>query len=475
MTAETTGPAAAPDERLAALTAAAGDRGEVDGGPAPDPVNTPMIRHWVQAMGDTCPVYLDADAAQRAGHTGTVAPPAMLQAWTMRGYGAPEAPAGSAVDDLLAHFDATGYRGVVATDCEQTYDRYLHPGEHLRTATRFGGLTGPKRTAMGTGYFLTWYTTWYSDSGGREERVGEMLFRILKFRPARDGAPGRQPPAAPSPGAGDHPLRPARSPDTDFFWAGTEAGELRIQRCARCGALRHPPGPMCPRCHSTDRDFVAASGEGTVYSHVVHHHPPIPGRTAPFAVAVVALPEGVRMVGNVVGVPPGRVHSGMPVRVDFERVAADLVLPQWRPAAPADGGPGTPLPELRLPLSRTAVVAMALATRDFQDVHHDPDLARAQGSPDVFVNILTTQGLVQRFVTDWAGPAARVRASAIRLGSPAYAGDTLVLRGEVTGRSGTGDGERTTVAVRGTTSAGPHVTGTVTIGPGPSGPRGEDT
>ncbi|MFC3995118.1 OB-fold domain-containing protein [Nocardiopsis sediminis] len=472
MTAETTGPAL--DERLEALTAAARDRGEVDGGPAPDPVNTPMIRHWVQAMGDACPVYLDAGAAQRAGHSGVVAPPAMLQVWTMRGYGAPEAAGGSAVDDLLACFDAAGYRGVVATDCEQTYDRYLHPGEHLRSATRFGGLTGPKRTAMGTGYFLTWYTTWYSDREG--ERVGEMLFRILKFRPARDGAPAPPPPAASAQGAdaADYPLRPARSPDTDFFWAGAEAGELRIQRCAGCGALRHPPGPMCPHCHSTDRGYVVASGEGTVYSHVVHHHPPIPGRTAPFAVAVVALPEGVRVVGNVVGTDPGRVRSGMAVRVEFERVAPDLVLPQWRRAPDPGGGPGTPLPELRLPLSRTSVVAMALATRDFQDVHHDPDLARAQGSADVFVNILTTQGLVQRFVTDWAGPGAHVHASAIRLGAPAYAGDTLVLGGEVTARTGTGDDERTTVAVRGTTSAGPHVTGTVTLGPGGHGPREGD-
>jgi hypothetical protein len=120
---------------------------------------------------------------------------------------------------------------------------------------------------------------------------------------------------------------------------------------------------------------------------------------------------------------------------------------------------GTQLPELTLDASPTFVVSTALATRDFQDVHHDRDRAAAGGAPDVFVNILTTTGLVQRFVTDWAGPAARVGRVAIRLGVPCYAYDQLTFHGEVTAA----DGRMLTVAVVGSVSRGDHVRGTVVV------------
>jgi acyl dehydratase len=120
---------------------------------------------------------------------------------------------------------------------------------------------------------------------------------------------------------------------------------------------------------------------------------------------------------------------------------------------------GAQLPELTIPITRTLVVATAIASRDYQDVHHDPELARERGSKDVFMNILTSNGLVGRFVTDWAGPNARLRKVSIRLGAPNYPGDTMRLTGEVTGV----DGELVTVAVRGANSLGDHVTGTVTL------------
>jgi len=120
---------------------------------------------------------------------------------------------------------------------------------------------------------------------------------------------------------------------------------------------------------------------------------------------------------------------------------------------------GTQLPELRIEATPTFVVSTAIATRDFQDVHHDRDLAIARGSKDIFLNILTDTGLVQRFVTDWAGPAAIVRSIAIRLGVPCYAYDTLVLSGEVTAR----DGDDLTIAVVGRGALGDHVSGTVEI------------
>ena len=120
---------------------------------------------------------------------------------------------------------------------------------------------------------------------------------------------------------------------------------------------------------------------------------------------------------------------------------------------------GEQLPELRIPITRTLIVATAIASRDYQDVHHDPELARERGSRDVFMNILTSNGLVGRYVTDWAGPAARLRKVAIRLGAPNYPGDVMTMSGEVTGV----DGELVTVAVRGANSLGEHVTGTVTL------------
>jgi hypothetical protein len=119
----------------------------------------------------------------------------------------------------------------------------------------------------------------------------------------------------------------------------------------------------------------------------------------------------------------------------------------------------TQLPELVLDVTPTFVISTALATRDFQDVHHDRDKAVQRGSKDIFLNILTTTGLVQRFVTDWAGPDAFVRSVAIKLGVPCYAGETLTFSGHVASR----DGSEATVEVVGRNSIGNHVTGTVRV------------
>jgi acyl dehydratase len=121
--------------------------------------------------------------------------------------------------------------------------------------------------------------------------------------------------------------------------------------------------------------------------------------------------------------------------------------------------PGQALPELRIEVTPTFVISTALATRDFQDVHHDRDKAVASGGKDIFVNILTTTGLVQRFVTDWAGPDYWVREVAIRLGVPCYAGDTLTFSGTVTEASAA----EYLVRVTGRCSQGNHVTGTVRL------------
>jgi len=120
---------------------------------------------------------------------------------------------------------------------------------------------------------------------------------------------------------------------------------------------------------------------------------------------------------------------------------------------------GDELPTLDVPLTRTLIVGTAIASRDYQDVHHDPELARESGAKDVFMNILSTNGFVGRFVTDWAGPDAVLEKVSIRLGVPNYPDDTMRMTGRVTSV----DGSRVEVEVRGTNSLGEHVTGAVTL------------
>ncbi|MEU9572185.1 MaoC family dehydratase [Streptomyces massasporeus] len=120
---------------------------------------------------------------------------------------------------------------------------------------------------------------------------------------------------------------------------------------------------------------------------------------------------------------------------------------------------GDRLPPLEIPITRTLIVAGAIASRDYQDVHHDPELARQKGSPDIFMNILTTNGLVGRYITDHFGPRAQLRRVAIRLGAPNHPGDTMVLTGTVEEV----DGDTATVRVVGANGLGAHVTGTVTV------------
>ncbi len=127
---------------------------------------------------------------------------------------------------------------------------------------------------------------------------------------------------------------------------------------------------------------------------------------------------------------------------------------------------GDELPVLVLPITRTLIVSGAIASRDYQDVHHDPVLATQRGSQDIFMNILTTNGLVGRYVTDWSGPRSRLSDVSIRLGTPNYPDCTMTLTGTVTekGRlAEDGRGGVVTVAIRGANDLGDHVTGTVTV------------
>ena len=127
---------------------------------------------------------------------------------------------------------------------------------------------------------------------------------------------------------------------------------------------------------------------------------------------------------------------------------------------------GDELPTLVVPITRTLIVAGALASRDYQDVHHDQELAQARGSKDIFMNILTTNGLVGRYVTDWSGPGSRLAEVNIRLGAPNYPDCIMTLTGSVTEKgplSVDGTSGMVTVAIRGANDLGDHVTGTVKV------------
>jgi uncharacterized protein len=462
---------------------------------ARDPVNMPAIRNWTDAIGDRNPLYTDPEFAARSVHGQPVAPPAMIQVWTMPGLAPTPAPAPATASEsnisesnisesdisiadssdledgeldplgeMMTVLDEAGFTSVVATNCDQTYSRYLRHGEVLGLRASLVDVTGPKQTALGEGWFVTTRNTWYSG----DEPVASMDWRVLKFRPpVADGASSGDAIEGSVPGAGQV-MRPPHSPDTEFFWAGTSIGELRIQRCGVCGALRHPPGPACLDCGATEKqDYQVAAGTGAVYSYVVHRHPPVPGKQLPIVIALVELTEGIRMLGELHGVSREQVSIGLPVRVYFSRIDDELVLPGWREDTRARPGA---LPELVLDVTPTLIVSTAIATRDFYPVHHDRDFAVRGGSKDIFLNILTTTGLVQRYVTDWAGPDAIVRSISIRLGAPCYAGDTLTFSGQVTDTGGgvgeivpPGPHDEQVVTVTGTCSLGNHVNGTVRL------------
>ncbi len=289
---------------------------------APDPVNVPMIRRWCEAMGETNPLYLDEACAARSAHGGIVAPPAMLEVWTM-GRFHPEGGRGDPATLLgIAALDAAGFTAVVATNMDQEYVRYLRPGDLITQAVYLEEVSEEKRTALGCGHFLHYR---YEFTDQRGEVVGRMRFRILKFRP--------QPQSQPAVAAAAKPARPRPSitADSAFFWEGLSARRLRVRRCAACGHLHHPPGPRCPRCHSAAWGTQELCGRGLVHSFVIVHQPQLPGFSYPLPVALVDMEEGVRLIGNLTDLEPAAVRIGAPVEAHFIEVEPGYVLYAFRP------------------------------------------------------------------------------------------------------------------------------------------------
>ncbi|MEL4180296.1 Zn-ribbon domain-containing OB-fold protein [Roseateles sp. PN1] len=295
-----------------------------------DKVNAPMIRQWCELMGVAVPV--DAD--------GTVlAPAAMLQVWCMEGPVANNYPPGSTTEnpyEVLKLMETEGFASVVAVNSELSFERMVREGEKLYYTTRLDSVGEEKTTALGTGFFVTLVMTFFSERSAGDEKVGELLFRVFKFRPANpvkpaDGSSGSK---ADVP-AGPPKIKrsaPGISDDNRFFWDGVREGRLLIQRCKSCGSLRHPPGPVCPSCHSFEWDTLQASGGGTVYSFVVMHYPEVPPFDHPNPIGLIELDEGTRLVAQLVGIKPSEVQIGQRVQVEFNAFNdGELVLPQFRP------------------------------------------------------------------------------------------------------------------------------------------------
>ena len=320
---------------------------------SPDAVNVPMIRHWVEATGDDNPIYVSDAAAREAGYDQLIAPPAMLQAWIMRGLRASllieEARAAGAEqgrgpnDIMMGLLDDEGLTSVVATNCEQHYIRPLVVGDRVLARSAIESISDPKRTGLGTGRFLTTRMDYVAvpdasvppddevtpevvlalfDAG---EPVATMRFRILKYLP-----PDRTPPRPPRP-------RPALTQDNAFWFEGAQRHRLLIQRCASCGTLRHPALPACGSCGSLEWDTVESSGRGTLYSYVVVHYPQVPGFEYPLPIGLIELEEGTRLVANLAEVSKESIEVGMALQAEFVDFDEDLSLPVFVPAGAAPG------------------------------------------------------------------------------------------------------------------------------------------
>lgn len=297
---------------------------------AQEPVNRAMIRHFVEAMGDENPIYLDPEAAAATGRDQIVAPPPMLSTWLMVGYRAhmsalQTGAADSPMARLLQLLNDRGFTGVVATNDEQTYHRELIVGDQLAMSTVIEDVSPLKKTGLGTGHFVTTLRT-YRDASG--EVVAEQRFRILRFDASAKETPKTSVALSPETDIGLRP-KPFILQDNEFWFKAAAERRLVIQACTDCGVLRHPPSPMCAKCQSWKWHEVAASGRGTVHSFVISHHPKAPGFDYPHSVVLVDLAEGTRLVADFVGTPEA-LAVGLAVQVEWLDYDPELTLPRFR-------------------------------------------------------------------------------------------------------------------------------------------------
>lgn len=309
-----------------------------------NPVSRVQVWQWCSAMGDRNPLYLDEDYHRDAGFDRVVAPPAMMQMWTMRDVNFEYAP-GSVVPAEPRVFDVLGehgFPGIVAVSYDISFHRLLLEGDRAHHYSTITTISPLKQTALGEGYFVTERAEYLDQN---ETLFAEALITYFVYRPK--GASG----------------------------AGTQA---------------EPQPPVAP--------------------------------------------------GN---------------EANWQSDFSDIRFQALRE--------GQALPQLVIPITHRLIVGGALATQDFMDVHHNVPAARAAAMPDIFMNILTTNGLCARYLSDWAGPASRLKKIRFKLMAPNVPGDTMVMEGRVVKLDASEIEPKVAVDFAGRNSRGFHVTGSATL------------
>ena len=434
-------------------------------------VNAAMIGQWCDAVGDENPIYKAQKEALAHGLPDVVAPPAMLNTWTMPGNMPHEAFGDDPFVSCIKVCDEAGYTGVVATNSDHEYLDYLKIGDAINAKQTVGDVSELKRTALGSGYFITTNTDFFV----AKKLVGRMLFRIFKYKPNT----GVKMDASVANTNWRLRPRPAISRDTAFFWEGLKQQELRIQKCPKCKQLFHPPVVRCAKCGTYDLKYQVASGAGTLYSFAEPYHPVVPFMNCPYVVGLVELSEGTRIISNIINCPPSQLKIGMKLKLSIEQVDPDLSLPMFEPNPPVKRDTvfqrrvdtlnfdaveiGDQLPLWEVPITPTLIVAGAIASRDYFEVHHDRDAAQKRGAKDIFTNIMTTQSLCGRYINDWCGPGARFHAMRTQLGAPNYPGDTLRIRAYISNKKLVDAKGLVEFTLKGENAIGDHVNAVVSI------------
>ena len=410
---------------------------------ARDPVNETMIRHWCDIIGEQNPVYTDAAAAAASAFGGIVAPPAMLDVWDKPGLHMTRDP-DNPQSQALTILDGHGFTSTVAVNSELELARPLRPGEMVHSTLTLEDVSEEKQTGLGVGHFVTSRHRVSRRRRARRLRALPDAEVPARHRPHRraGGRPvgSARPRSRQAAAARDQPRQPVllgrctqpRAADPDLQPAARRSTSRRRRGAATAAAStwgsRSPPGAgrsTRGRCRTTRRSTASATPCSSGWSS---------SRRAPGSSS------------NIVGCTRDQLHVGMPLELFWldshpalvegaDDSRGPITLPQFRPARPARRAT-TPVASA---MSRSATRCRSGRDPDDADADRrrrarDPRLpGRAtttatwriqRGSKDIFMNINTSLGLIQRYVTDWAGPEAVWRALRVRLGAPNYPYDT---------------------------------------------------
>ena len=309
-----------------------------------NPVSRVQIWQWCSAMGDRNPLYLDDDYRSRAGFDQVVAPPGMMQMWTMRNVNFEYAP-GTTADSTYSVFDVLGEHGlpdIVAVSYDISFHRLLLEGDRAHHYTKVESITPLKQTALGKGHFVTEHTE-FLDQNDSLYADAMITYFVYRSEQATADASGADQPAL-------------TAPVSEPLWKSD-------------------------------------------YSDISYQS----------------------------------LHKGQA------------------------------LPQLVIPITHKLIVSCALATQDFIDVHHNPPAAQDAAMPDIFMNILTTNGLCARYLSDWAGPASRLKRISFKLMTPNVPGDTMTMQGQIVKLEQVDNESHVTIDFAGRNSRGFHVTGSATL------------